>query len=163
MFRKPQTTVQDGKYIYHQVMNEEIVIFRDSLRELLNLLTLRNEKLSHQKVILQKFLYTLKNSEQDLDKVFEKGMTAVTDNFKQLRDIIDYKEKETKLKLEQSYSKKKTTLKSEIKNFEQNLANYQSVFNQINFAIKHFDNYFIEGKSIKLSSYYQEQGISLQK
>ncbi len=67
---------------------------------MLNLLTLRNEKLSHQKVMLQKYHFSLKNAEQDLDKAFEKGITAVGENFKQLRDILDYKEKETKLKLE---------------------------------------------------------------
>lgn len=120
-------------------------MFRDSLRELLNILTLRNEKMSHQKIILQKYHFNLKTAEQDLDKSYEKGLTALTDNFKQLKDIVEFKEKELKLKLEQSYTKKKTTLRQDLKVVELSLSNFQSVFNQINFAIKHYDNYFIEG------------------
>ncbi len=124
---------------------------RDAYKELLNQLSLKIEKLTHHKSLVLRDFNSLNEVLEEFDKSHERSKQAIEDYFHQLREILNYKEKELKLSIEHNYTKKISSVKNEVKHTELLLSNYDSLMDLIRFSMSFQNNVFVEGIEFNIS------------
>jgi len=94
----------------------------------------------------------LKQRLEDYNKNSEKIISSVEIQFRELREILDAKEKELKGFLEQSFSKYKTILNQEIETLENANFKTENLIDIVEFAMSYPNSYFCEGILLKIFS-----------
>ena len=123
----------------------KLIIRRETYKDLLNQLTLKFEKLVHQKSFLNKSSDNLKQSLDDLEKNYEKAKLTLKSQFDQIQSIIEYKYQESELYLNYIFSKAKSTINEEIKATESYDSWIGNIMNMIDFATSYQNSSFIQG------------------
>lgn len=85
---------------------------------------------------------------EEYNKTSERIMTFVEVQFRDLREIINSKEKELKGLLDQVFSQYKVALNLEIESLENANSKTENLIDIVEFAISYPNSYFCEGKSI---------------
>jgi len=84
---------------------------------------------------------------EEIDKSHDKATQNVEEYFHQLREILNFKEKELKLSIDHIFAKKKNAIRIDIQNTENLIASYDSLMDLLKFSMSFQNTVFVEGMS----------------
>ena len=105
------------------------------------------ERLALAKSLCSKDSNGLKENLKEIEKNFDKIKQNVVDAFSQIREIIEYKEKEIILQIDYMSQRRKIMMEKELENIVNNISSIENLIKIINFGVSLYSPSIIDGIS----------------
>ena len=134
-------------YVVHNSFFEILIhrMNREAKKDINSQLIINCERLGLAKSLILKDSNNLLDTLKEVDDSFEKLKQNVQENFNQLKEIFNYKEKELILQIDFIKAKRKSSVEKDLENMKNNMKSIDSLTKIINFGLGLNSSNIIDG------------------